>query len=107
MSEYLRHKGYETLIASNGLEGVMLASQEHPQVILMDVMMPIMNGLDATKKIRADASLRDIPIIGLTALAMSSDREQCLAAGMNDHISKPVEMQELVKIIERYLAQSD
>lgn len=73
----------------------------------MDVMMPIMNGLDATKKIRADASLREIPIIGLTALAMSSDREQCLAAGMNDHISKPVEMQELVKIIERYLAQSD
>jgi len=107
MSEYLRHKGYETLIAANGREGVMLASQEHPQVILMDVMMPIMNGLDATKKIRADASLRDIPIIGLTALAMSSDREQCLAAGMNDHISKPVEMQELVKIIERYLAQSD
>jgi CheY-like chemotaxis protein len=107
MSEYLRHQGYETITSSNGQEGVMLARQELPQVILMDVMMPIMNGFDATRQIRRDAALKDIPIIGLTALAMSSDREECLAAGMNDYLSKPVEMQELVRIIEQYLSQDD
>jgi len=85
----------------------MLARQELPQVILMDVMMPIMNGFDATRQIRRDAALKDIPIIGLTALAMPSDREECLAAGMNDYLSKPVEMQELVRIIEQYLSQDD
>jgi PAS domain S-box-containing protein len=103
MSEYLQHQGYETIIARNGQEGVMLARQELPQLILMDVMMPIMNGLDATKHIRADAAISDIPIIGLTALAMSSDREECIAAGMNDHLSKPIQMQDLVKIIEHHL----
>jgi len=103
MSEYLRHKGYQTFTAYNGKEGVMLARQEKPQIILMDIMMPVMNGLEATKQIRADADLHNIPIIGLTALAMSTDRDECLAAGMNDHLSKPIEMQDLIKIIERYL----
>ena len=84
----------------------MLARQERPQIILMDVMMPVMNGLEATRQIRADAALQDIPIIGLTALAMTRDREQCLAAGMNDYLSKPIQMQELVKIIEHYLTQT-
>jgi len=106
VSEYLRHWGYETLIAHDGREGVLLARQEHPQIILMDVMMPIMSGWEATRQIRADADLKDIPIIGLTALAMASDREQCLAAGMNDHLSKPIEMLELVQIIENYLHQT-
>jgi len=59
--------------------------------------------LDATRQIRADAALRDIPIIGLTALAMSSDREQCISAGMNDYLSKPIQMQEVAEIIDRYL----
>jgi CheY-like chemotaxis protein len=106
MSEYLLHKGYETLIALNGQEGVFLARKERPQLILMDVMMPIMNGFEATKQIRAEATMQNIPIIGLTALAMSSDRDDCIAAGMNDYMSKPVQMQELLKIIEDYLPQS-
>jgi len=103
LSEYLRHKGYETLVAQNGEEAVILTRQELPQIILMDVMMPVLNGLDATRQIRADAALRDIPIIGLTALAMSSDREQCISAGMNDYLSKPIQMQEVAEIIDRYL----
>ena len=103
LSEYLRHKGYETLVAQNGEEAVTLARQELPQIILMDVMMPVLNGLDATRQIRADAAMRDIPIIGLTALAMSSDREQCLSAGMNDYLSKPIQMQEVAQMIDRYL----
>jgi signal transduction histidine kinase/CheY-like chemotaxis protein len=107
VSEYLRHKEYETFIAYNGRQGVLLAIQENPQVILMDVMMPIMNGLDATRQIRAHAALQNIPIIGLTALAMPEDREQCLAAGMNDYLSKPIQLQELTQIINRYLTQTN
>jgi PAS domain S-box-containing protein len=103
MSEYLRHKGYQTIIAHDGREAVLAARQEHPQLIFMDVMMPVMNGLDATKHIRADATLKDIPIIALTALAMPDDREQCLAAGMNDYLSKPIQIQDLTQIIEQYL----
>jgi CheY-like chemotaxis protein len=106
ISEYLQHKGYETFIAVNGKEGVFLAEQEHPQIILMDIMMPVMNGLEATRAIRANAALRDIPIIGLTALAMSSDREECLKAGMTDHLGKPIKMQELAQVIEHHLHQN-
>jgi PAS domain S-box-containing protein len=106
VSEYLQHKGYQTRTAGDGLEGILKAKQEHPQIILMDVMMPEMNGLDATRKLRADPDMKDVIIIGLTALAMPADREQCLAAGMNDHISKPIQMQELAKIIEHHLRQN-
>jgi PAS domain S-box-containing protein len=104
--DYLQSKGYEAVIAYDGREAVLLAKQEHPQLILMDVMMPVMNGMDATRQIRADAALKNIPIIGLTALAMSSDREQCLAAGMNDYLSKPIQLHDLLQTIERYLNQT-
>jgi PAS domain S-box-containing protein len=103
MSEYLIYKGYKVYIAGNGLEGVQIAKEEHPDLILMDVMMPVMDGLEATRRIRADQSLRDVPIIALTALAMADDREHCLAAGMNDYMSKPIKMQELSDVIEKYL----
>jgi PAS domain S-box-containing protein len=107
ISEYLQHIGYEVILAQNGWESVVLSKQEHPQLILMDIMMPVMNGLDAARQIRADASLQNVPIIALTALAMPGDREQCIAAGMNDHVSKPIQMQELAQIIERYLIPAD
>jgi CheY-like chemotaxis protein len=104
ISDYLQHKGYKTEIAHNGSQAVLLAKQEHPHIILMDVMMPVMNGLDATKQIRADPSLKDITIIGLTALAMPNDRQNCIEAGMNDHLSKPIQLPDLIKVIERYLS---
>jgi PAS domain S-box-containing protein len=103
MKEYLIHQGYQVLIARNGREGVLLAKRERPDLILMDVMMPVMDGLEATKMIRAEDELKNIPIVALTALAMPGDRERCLAAGMNDYLSKPVRMDELSQIIERYL----
>ncbi|MCE9644920.1 MAG: PAS domain S-box protein [Chloroflexi bacterium] len=103
ISEYLRYKGYEVILAQNGAEGLELASQEHPDLILMDVMMPVMNGLEATEKIRLDPSLKITPIIALTALAMSGDMERCLAAGMNDYLSKPIQLQNLADMIEKYL----
>ncbi len=103
MSEYLQYKGYEMFVAHNGMEGVLLAKQEHPDLILMDVMMPVMDGLEATRRIREIDALKNIPIIALTALAMSGDRERCLSAGMNDYMSKPIRIQELSDMIEKHL----
>jgi signal transduction histidine kinase/ActR/RegA family two-component response regulator len=103
MSEYLQYKGYEIFVAHNGMEGVLLAKQEHPDLILMDVMMPVMDGLEATRRIREIDTLKNVPIIALTALAMSGDRERCLTAGMNDYMSKPIRIQELSDMIEKHL----
>ena len=103
ISDYLRYRGYEILLAHNGAEGVKLAIEERPDLILMDVMMPVMNGLEAAQKIRADETLQKIPIIAMTALAMAGDSEKCLAAGMNDYLSKPVQMQDLADMIEKYI----
>ncbi|MBE0680679.1 MAG: PAS domain S-box protein [Anaerolineales bacterium] len=103
LSEYLRHKGFQVMAARNGMEGVMLARKEKPDLILMDVMMPVMDGVEATKMIRAEKELQEIPIIALTALAMPGDRERCLRAGMNDYLSKPVQMKELESLILKYL----
>jgi PAS domain S-box-containing protein len=105
MNEYLRYKGYQVFVARNGREGILMAKNEQPDLILMDVMMPIMDGIEATKEIRADKSLRNIPIIALTALAMPGDRDRCLAAGMTDYMSKPVKMEELSKLIEKHLTE--
>lgn len=106
LSEYLKYKGYQILVARNGMEGVNLARKEKPDLILMDVMMPIMNGVEATEKIRAEKDLLDIPIIALTALAMAGDKERCLKAGMNDYLSKPVQMKELENLILKHLQRS-
>lgn len=103
LSEYLRHKGFQVMAARNGMEGVMLARKEKPDLILMDVMMPVMDGVEATKMIRAEKELQEIPIIALTALAMPGDRERCLRAGMNAYLSKPVQMKELESLILKYL----
>jgi PAS domain S-box-containing protein len=103
MSEYLNFKGYKVLAAQNGMEGVHLAKKEHPDLILMDVMMPVMDGLEAARQIRADSTLQDVPIIALTAMAMRGDREICIAAGMNDYMSKPIRMQELADMIEKHM----
>jgi signal transduction histidine kinase/ActR/RegA family two-component response regulator len=107
LSEYLRYRGYQILVARNGAEGVKLAREEKPDLILMDVMMPVMNGVEATEKIRAEKDLLDIPIIALTALAMAGDRERCLKAGMNDYLSKPVQMKELENLILKHLNLSN
>ncbi len=102
---YLEAKGYRVIIANNGEEAVSLARTEKPDIILMDIQMPGMDGLAATKKIREDPEIAHIPIIALTALAMSDDRERCLAAGANDYLSKPVKLKQLANIIQSFLPQ--
>jgi CheY-like chemotaxis protein len=84
---------------------VQYIREQRPDLVLMDWQMPVMNGLEATHHIRRDASLDDLPIIALTALAMPGDRESCLAAGVNEYLSKPVSLQELMHVIRRYLGQ--
>ncbi|GBO56105.1 circadian input kinase A [Pseudanabaena sp. lw0831] len=103
-SSYLNAKGYRLLIARNGQEAIELTKAHQPELILMDIQMPIINGLEAIRQIRLDPSFAEIPIIALTALAMTGDREKCLEAGANDYLTKPVKLKQLVKIIHQLLA---
>jgi len=101
--DYLELAGYHVVTARDGVEGITQAQLVHPDLILMDVMMPRMDGLEATRRLRSEPEFEATPIIALTALAMPSDRERCISAGMNDYMSKPVNLKELVKTIQRFL----
>ena len=101
--EYLLIKGYRVIVARNGGEAVRRAREEMPDMILMDIQMPEVDGLEAIRIIRADASISNVPIIALTALAMPGDRERCMTAGASDYLSKPVSLRQLVTMIEAHL----
>ncbi|MDY7023082.1 MAG: response regulator [Cyanobacteriota bacterium] len=101
---YLKTQGYRTIIAKDGEEAINLAQSETPDLILMDISMPKINGLEATKQIRQNPSLVNVPIIALTALAMSGDHERCLEAGADDYLSKPVKLKQLAHRIQQHLA---
>ena len=104
MMDYLQVQGFRVNLARNGIEAIKMAQQQHPDLILMDIQMPEMDGLEATRQIRANLSLASIPIIALTALAMLGDRERCLAAGANEYMTKPVSLKKLLNLIAQYLA---
>jgi len=91
------------VVARSGAEAVARAPEVQPALILMDIQMPDIDGLEAMRQIRADPQLSNVPIIAVTALAMPSDRARCLEAGVNAYISKPVRLRELVTTIEQYL----
>lgn len=103
ISSYLKAKGYQLLLAKNAQEGIGLAHSQPPNLILMDISIPEIDGIETIQNIRRDPSLVNIPIIALTTLAMTSDRELCLAAGANDYLSKPVKMKQLVTTIQQLL----
>jgi CheY-like chemotaxis protein len=102
VASYLTAKGYRIQLAQDGQEAVNLAKLHRPDVILMDIQMPVMDGFTAIQQIRLDANLSKIPIIALTALAMEGDREKCLAAGANDYLSKPIRLKSLAEMIDSY-----
>ncbi len=104
-ADYLRAKGYQIAIARTGEEAIRSVLEQPPALILMDIQMPGMDGLEATRHIRTYAQFRHTPIIALTALTMPGDRERCLAAGMNEYLSKPVRLPELLQAIERQFNQ--
>jgi CheY-like chemotaxis protein len=105
MTECLTDEGYRIVVARNGLEAIERVREEQPALVLMDIQMPGLDGLEVTRRIRAEAQLANLPIIALTALAMPGDQERCLAAGANDYVSKPFRMNQLVNLIETYLTR--
>jgi len=104
--DYLESRGYQVFIARNGNEVLTKVVEVNPDLILMDIQMPEMNGFDVTRRLRADPRFATLPIIALTAFAMRGDRERCLEVGMNEYLSKPVKLKELTQVIERFLSYS-
>jgi CheY-like chemotaxis protein len=102
-SEYLQAKGHQVIPATNGYEAVERAKEFKPALILMDIQMPGMDGLEAIRRLRATPEFANVPIIALTALAMPGDRERCLAAGAHGYLAKPVGLKRLEEAINRAL----
>jgi two-component system, cell cycle response regulator DivK len=103
LSRRLIRRGFEVVFAVDGKQGVDLARSEKPDIILMDMSLPVMDGWEATRCVKADDATRDVPIIGLTAHAMSGDREKAIEAGCDDYDTKPVELERLIGKMERLL----
>jgi two-component system cell cycle response regulator DivK len=104
--KFLAMAGYDMIEAMNGLTGLAVAARESPDLILMDLNLPDVDGLEATSRLKAQPELAHIPVIALTANAMHGDRERCLAAGCDDYIPKPVTKSELLNTIAMLLAHS-
>ena len=103
LSRRLERKGYETIIAVDGQEGVEKTESEKPDLILMDMSLPVLDGWEATRKLKSNSITQNIPIIGLSAHAMSGDREKAIEAGCDDYDTKPVELPRLLEKIETLL----
>jgi CheY-like chemotaxis protein len=95
---------YEIAIAVNGAEGVELAAAEKPDLILMDLSLPVMDGWEATRRLKGDEALKSIPIIALTAHAMQGDEEKARAAGCDNYLTKPIDEDKLFDMLRTYLA---
>jgi len=104
LSRRLKKRGYEVVIAVDGQEGLEMVKTETPDLILMDMSLPVIDGWEATRRIKADPETRDIPVIALTAHAMAADREKALDAGCDAYETKPVELPSLLEAIEKLLA---
>ena len=103
MSQELEFLGYEVMVAQNGLEAVQVAFSELPALIVMDIALPKMDGLQAASRIRKNPKTQQIPILAATAKALPGDREKCLASGCDDYLAKPFTHRELGGCIERLL----
>jgi two-component system cell cycle response regulator DivK len=99
----LERKGYEVLVAQDGQEGVTKAADESPDLILMDMSLPVLDGWEATERIKRNPATQAIPVIALTAHAMAGDREKAVAAGCDDYDTKPVELSRLLDKIATLL----
>jgi CheY-like chemotaxis protein len=103
LSRRLKKRGYEVSIAVDGAEGVEKARGEAPDLILMDMSLPVMDGWEATRILKAEEGTRSIPVVALTAHAMSTDREKALEAGCDAYETKPVELPRLLETMEKLL----
>jgi len=107
LSRRLARKKYEVLIAVDGREGVEMATSEAPDLILMDMSLPVVDGWEATRRIKANSETEAIPVIALTAHAMSGDREKALEAGCDDYDTKPIELPRLLGKMEALLNENE
>jgi CheY-like chemotaxis protein len=105
LSRRLERKGYEVVVAVDGAEGVTRAQADGPDLILMDMSLPVLDGWEATRQLKADPTTQAIPVIALTAHAMSGDREKALQAGCDDYDTKPIELPRLLQKIEAFLGK--
>ena len=106
LSRRLIRNGFEVVIAIDGEQGIVMAQSEHPDLILMDMSLPVIDGWEATRRVRASEATSTIPIIALTAHAMSGDREKAIEAGCDDYDTKPIEMPRLLEKINALLVRS-
>jgi two-component system cell cycle response regulator DivK len=103
--DLLQVSGYKTIEATDGEQGVELAKSKKPDLILMDVQMPKMDGLEATRILKADATTSNIPVLALTSYAMKGDKERILEAGCDGYIAKPIDIKEFLKLVTEYLSE--
>jgi CheY-like chemotaxis protein len=99
--------GHETLVAHNGAEGVTVVNQDRPDLVVMDLQMPVMDGYEAASLIKADPALSAIPLIAVTAYAMVGDRDRIMTAGFDGYLTKPIDPQVFVRELERHLPPGD
>ena len=102
IKDLLEYYGYEVLTAADGAAGVALAKEHLPEAVLLDIQMPVMDGLTAAKIIRADPATTSIKLIALTSFAMKGDRERMLEAGFDDYVAKPIDTRTLPELVRRY-----
>jgi two-component system, cell cycle response regulator DivK len=103
VSMSLETQGYTVYKATNGREAVDLAKQHHPDLVLMDMMMPVVSGYEAVTELKADATTRDITIVGLSAKAMATDMERATDVGIDGYITKPFRIAQVLTVVESYL----
>lgn len=103
LSRRLERRGYQVVIAVDGAQGLAMTRSEAPDLVLMDMSLPIMDGWEATRQIKADETVKHIPVVGLTAHAMAEDKAKCLAAGCDDYDTKPIDLQRLLGKIQAHL----
>ncbi len=103
----LEHFGYKVTEARNGEDGVRMAREEHPDLILMDISIPLIDGWEATKILKAEPGTSDIPIIALTAHALASDREKAMEVGCDGYLAKPCEPRAVVAEVQRFLGKAE
>lgn len=106
LSRRLERRGYEVVLALDGESGVEMAQTQGPDLVLMDMSLPVLDGWEATRRLKVDPATKHIPIVALTAHAMSGDREKAIEAGCDDYDTKPVELGRLLGKIEALLART-
>ncbi len=104
LRDLLQVSGYSTIEATDGEQGIASAKSKKPDLILMDIQMPVMDGLEATRILKADTTTSNIPVLALTSYAMKGDKERILEAGCNGYLAKPFSIKELLETVAEYLS---